>query len=244
MKTYKYTDIDPSKLSIGKINDGTKLRTFFIDYNREIFSVQSPYLMLDWGGIPRIDQYHLTDADRQYVLYGLTPQPISKTRETEEENTARFKLVENFQAWLVSLEEWATSKEVQKKLFGEREVKFFDISKSGSSENNPDKVKFKFYLDRETQDPDFELYEGKEMKSTKDMTLDDLRDQVFRYMGTQRLIFQMRGWTDKIRRRPTPRYGITFIIKSVEYISKEPAKVKSNSVKFIDSSDEDSLDED
>ena len=33
MKTYKYTDIDPSKLSIGKINEGTKLRTFFIDFS-------------------------------------------------------------------------------------------------------------------------------------------------------------------------------------------------------------------
>ena len=50
MTTQKFNNIDVSKLSVGKIKDGTKMRTFFIDYDNKLFSVQTPQLVLDWGG--------------------------------------------------------------------------------------------------------------------------------------------------------------------------------------------------
>ena len=48
------------------------------------------------------------------------------------------------------------------------------------------------------------------------MTLEDLRKKVFTYMGKQRLIFQIRGWTDKTfeKSKKAPRSGITMIINS------------------------------
>ena len=49
MTTQRFNNIDISKLSIGKIKDSTKMRTFFIDYDNKLFSVQTPELMLDWG---------------------------------------------------------------------------------------------------------------------------------------------------------------------------------------------------
>ena len=38
-------------------------------------------------------------------------------------------------------------------------------------------------------------------------------------MGKQRLIFQMRGWTDKIfeKSKKALRFGLTLTIKAVEY---------------------------
>ena len=60
----------------------------------------------------------------------------------------------------------------------------------------------------ETKERDFELTDG--------MSLEDLRKKVFAYMGKQRLIFQIRGWTDKLTKK-TPRFGLTPIIKSIEY---------------------------
>ena len=39
MTTQRFNNIDISKLSIGKIKDSTKMRTFFIDYDNKLFSV-------------------------------------------------------------------------------------------------------------------------------------------------------------------------------------------------------------
>eukprot|EP01044_Picomonas_judraskeda_P015288 COSAG03_NODE_2539_length_2662_cov_81.957082_2_plen_106_part_00 len=105
MTTHKYNQIDVSKLSLGKIKDGAKMRTFFIDYDKQLFSVQSPQLLLDWGGIPKVDEYHTTDAERRYVLYGLGPQPQSKTHETDAEHAKRKQELEDFDSWLHSLED-------------------------------------------------------------------------------------------------------------------------------------------
>ena len=77
MTTHKFNKIDVSTLSMGKIKDGAKMRTFFIDYDKQLFNVQSPQLLLDWGGIPKVDEYHTTDDERRYVLYGTQPQPQS-----------------------------------------------------------------------------------------------------------------------------------------------------------------------
>ena len=79
MTTQKFNKIDVSKLSVGKIKNSTNMRTFFIDYDNKLFSVQTPELMLDWGGVPKVDEYHITDADRRYVQYGTQPQPSSKS---------------------------------------------------------------------------------------------------------------------------------------------------------------------
>jgi hypothetical protein len=62
-------------------------------------------------------------------------------------------------------------------------------------------------------------------------------------MGKQRLIFQIRGWTDKIfeKSKKAPRFGITMIIKSVEYeppVKREPAAKLAAQVGFIDSDEE------
>ena len=67
MTTQKFNKIDVSKLSVGKIKNSTNMRTFFIDYDNKLFSVQTPELMLDWGGVPKVDEYHITDADRRYI---------------------------------------------------------------------------------------------------------------------------------------------------------------------------------
>jgi hypothetical protein len=59
-------------------------------------------------------------------------------------------------------------------------------------------------------------------------------------MGKQRLIFQIRGWTDKLTKK-TPRFGLTLIIKSIEYVppvKRVPAPKLSEQVTFIDSDDE------
>ena len=72
------------------------------------------------------------------------------------------------------------------------------------------------------------------------MSLEDLRKKVFAYMGKQRLIFQIRGWTDKLTKK-TPRFGLTLIIKSVEYEpakKRQPAPKMTTEVSFIDSDDE------
>ena len=45
MTTHRFNKIDISKLSLGKIRDGAKMRTFFIDYDKQLFSVQSPQLL-------------------------------------------------------------------------------------------------------------------------------------------------------------------------------------------------------
>ena len=108
--------------------------------------------------------------------------------------------------------------------------------------------KFKFYADRETGDPDFALArlnpetKQRDFELTDGLSLEDLRSKVFRYMGHQRLIFQMRGWTDKLTKR-TPRFGLTFIIKCVEYtppIKREPKQTKAD-ISFIDSDEEEEL---
>jgi hypothetical protein len=248
MTTHKYNKIDVSKLSIGKIRDGPKMRTFFIDYDNQLFSVQTPQLLLDWGGIPKEDQYHLTDADRRYVLYGSQPQLSSKTRETVEEHEKRSQQLDDFEAWLISIEEWVNSDAILEKLFGKKSSDFIPLVRAGTG-GAPNKMKFKFYADRETSDPDFELCKrnpetkDRDFELTAGMSLEDLRKNVFTYMGKQRLIFQIRGWTDKIfeKSKKAPRFGITMIIKSVEYeppVKREPAAKLAAQVGFIDSDEE------
>ena len=252
MTTQKFNKIDVSKLSVGKIKDGTKMRTFFIDYENKLFSVQTPQLMLDWGGIPKEDQYHLTDADRQYVLYGSEPQPSSKTHEADKEYKKRSNDLNEFEAWLISIEEWVNSDSVQKKLFGGKESDFIPLVRGGTG-GAPNKVKFKFYTDRDAGDPDFELCKHNTETKTRDfeltsgMSLTDLRKKVFQYMGKQRLIFQIRGWTDKIfeKSKKAPRFGLTLTIKAVEYtpvVKREPSATPPAEVSFIDSDEE--LDDD
>eukprot|EP01043_Picozoa_sp_COSAG02_P091448 COSAG02_NODE_28171_length_594_cov_5.170274_2_plen_94_part_01 len=85
MTTYKISDIDLTKLSVAKVRDNAKMRSFFIDYDGGLFTVQTPQMLLDWGGIPQQDEYHPTDADRRYVMYSIHPQPMSKTFERAEE---------------------------------------------------------------------------------------------------------------------------------------------------------------
>ena len=55
------------------------------------------------------------------------------------------------------------------------------------------------------------------------MSPEDLRKNAFKYMGKQRLIFQIRGWTDKITKK-MPRFGQTLTLKCVEYNSLPVAK--------------------
>ena len=247
MTTFKFKDIDVSKFSIGNIREGTKMRTFYIDYNHEIFSVQSPHLLLDWGGVPKLDQYHQKDSDRRYVLYGIEPQAASKTRETAEEYQKRSRELEAFDDWLRSIEDWVNTDSVQTKLFGTKSADFIPLVRAGTN-GAPNKIKFKFYADRETGDPDFDLCQCKEGKTeweeTEGMTLEDLRSKVFRYMGKQRFIFQIRGWTDKIfkqRRHGSHkpvRFGISLVIKSVEYSAPVQREVSTDQPEFLDSDDE------
>lgn len=245
MTTHRFNKIDISKLSLGKIRDGAKMRTFFIDYDKQLFSVQSPQLMLDWGGIPKVDEYHTTDDERRYVLYGTKPQPQSKTHETDAEHEKRSRQLEEFDSWLLSLEDWVNSDAVQQKLFEGKSSDFIHLVKAGTGDA-PKKVKFKFYADRETKAPDFELCKRnpetkeRDFELTDGMSLEDLRKKVFAYMGKQRLIFQIRGWTDKLTKK-TPRFGLTLIIKSIEYVppvKRVPAPKLSEQVTFIDSDDE------
>ena len=244
MTTHKFNKIDVSKLSLGKIKDGAKMRTFFIDYDKQLFSVQSPQLLLDWGGIPKVDEYHTTDDERRYVLYGLDPQPQSKTHEDDAEYEKRCRQIDEFDTWLLSLEDWVNSEAVLKKLFDGKSHDFIHLRKH-STADGPKKVKFKFYADRKTGAPDFELCQRnpetkeRDFELTDGMSLEDLRKKVFAYMGKQRLIFQIRGWTDKLTKK-TPRFGLTLIIKSVEYEpakKREPKQTKAD-ISFIDSDDE------
>ena len=252
MTTQKFNKIDVSKLSVGKIKNSTNMRTFFIDYNNELFSVQTPELMLDWGGVPKVDEYHITEADRRYVQYGTEPQSASKTRELDEDHKKRINNLRNFEKFLLSLEEWVNSDPVQKKLFEQegktRSADFISLVKSGSGDR-PNNVKFKFYADKETGAPDFELStvnpdsKQREYKLTDGMSLEDLRKSVFKYMGKQRLIFQIRGWTDKLTKK-APRFGLTLTIKCVEYSLPVPkSKTPVAQTTFIDSSDEEEDDE-
>ena len=76
------------------------------------------------------------------------------------------------------------------------------------------------------------------------MTLEDLHSKVFRYMGNQRFIFQIRGWTDKISKQrrhgshKPVRFGITMVIKSVEYSAPVQREVSTDQPEFLDSDDE------
>ena len=72
MTTIKFNDIDISKFKVTKPRDGAKMKTFFIDYDNELFTVQTPKFLLDWGGVPKKDAYHKTDADCRYVMYGIS----------------------------------------------------------------------------------------------------------------------------------------------------------------------------
>ena len=63
MTTQKFNKIDVSKLSVGKIKDGTKMRTFFIDYENKLFSVQTPQLM--HAGLGRHSEGRSIPPDRR-----------------------------------------------------------------------------------------------------------------------------------------------------------------------------------
>ena len=183
------------------------------------------------------------------MLYGSQPQLSSKTRETIQEHEKRSKQMDDFEAWLISIEEWVNSDAIQEKLFGKRCSDFIPLVRAGTG-GAPNKIKFKFHVDHVTSDPDFELCKRnpetkeRDFELTDGMSLEDLRKNVFGYMGKQRLIFQIRGWTDKIfeKSKKAPRFGITMIIKSVEYelpVKREPAAKLAVQVGFIDSDSDD-----
>ena len=138
---------------------------------------------------------------------------------------------------------------ILEKLFGKKSSDFIPLVRAGTG-GAPNKIKFKFHVDHVTSDPDFELCKRnpetkeRDFELTDGMSLEDLRQNVFGYMGKQRLIFQIRGWTDKIfeKSKKAPRFGITMIIKSVEYeppVKREPAAELAVQVGFIDSDSED-----
>ena len=47
MTTIKFNDIDISKFKVTKPRDGAKMKTFFIDYDNELFTVQTPKFLLE-----------------------------------------------------------------------------------------------------------------------------------------------------------------------------------------------------
>ena len=239
MTTIKFNDIDISKFKVTKPRDGAKMKTFFIDYDNELFTVQTPKFLLDWGGVPKKDAYHKTDADCRYVMYGITAQNKAKTRETASEHSHRTQKLKQFEEWLLDIEEWIQSDTVSKVLFGKTSGDFIPLIRDGK----PNKIKFKFYCDRDTNDPSFDLYESTgdkcESQSTSGLSIEDLRSGAFKFMTNQRLIIQFRGWTDKlVKRNQLPRYGLMMVIKGVEYSARNTPQKTNIKDEFIDTSDD------
>ena len=236
--TIRYNTIDTSKLTVGSVREGAKMRSFYVDYKGGPFVVQGPEMMMDWGGVPKLDDYHHKDSERQYVMYSLDAQQVEKTREDSEAHAKRKKSLEKFQDWLNEVEGWLNSDDVMNQVLDGRKGDCMPLLKCGNS--GPTKVKFKFYTDKDGYG-DFTVFQKQansaiEQDSHK-MTLDHLSEHVFRYMGSQQLLFQLRGWTDKLNKR-NPRYGLTLIIKSVKYSNVKPAKPIQQPTTFIDSDDE------
>ena len=250
MSLVKFNDFNINAIKVTQLKKGKFMRNFYLDYEGGVFELQTPKFLLDWGGVPRKDEYHRTDSDRRYVMYGLDPvTDLNKTGETSEQNSKRDDELDVFKSKLLELEELMQSDDVQQRLFGHTKADFVPLYRGGDSKlstptikHMPDKVKFKFYCDRDTGDPEFELFKRspdgtREELSTEGMSIDHLHSEIFQFMGTQRLVISFRGWAE---RKPKPnmplRYGVSMIIKRVEYTKRipKPKPKLSISEEFLD----------
>ena len=246
MSLIKFSDFTTNAIKVTQLKNGKFMRNFYLDYDGGVFVMQTPRFLLDWGGVPRKDEYHLTDSSRRYIMYGLDPvTDLNRTRETSEQNSKRDDDLDVFKSKLLELEEMMQSDDVQQRLFGHTKVDFVPLYRGGTNNSDkhaPDKVKFKFYCDRDTDDPDFDLFKRstdgtREEQSTEGMSIDNLHSEIFQFMGTQRLVISFRGWAE---RKPKPnmplRYGVSMIIKRVEYTKRipKPKPKLSISEEFLD----------
>ena len=61
MSLIKFSDFTTNAIKVTQLKNGKFMRNFYLDYEGGVFELQTPKFLLDWGGVPRKDEYHRTD---------------------------------------------------------------------------------------------------------------------------------------------------------------------------------------
>ena len=256
----KYDKFQISNLSITELSDAKYTKNFYVNYDTSKFSVQTPISKIDFGGIPREDDFHTNDESRCYIKIALDANKnLDDTRETKEENELRNKNNLKLKELFNQIDTFMQSDETKKKLFGKdsKQYIYTTIVKAKNEDitddrNNPEFYKIKFYWKNEEDGngPSFKLFKKtktgessyeRESVDTNEITdVDYLRKNYIGYMRDMKFIISFHGWANK---KPKGKgqpmsYGVSIRLIKVEVEEKNKTKQVINSNEFIDDSDE------
>ena len=237
------TEIQEPRKTAGK--EPTQL-TAFINYNTGRLELQTPWIPLEQGGIPRLDDYNPTDKKRCCIKL-----PLNASLNNE---------IETFYKKLVEVDKIIGSDESKTKLFGKKsnKYKYLNSVKVPDTDDEPTtklpklNCRFAAEFDKVNKDTVVSittkvfvttLKEDGKVASREEKTpanINELGD-IIRYRSKVRLIVQpARLWASKTPAAGADKmpYGVIWQVKGIE-VQPSLGGVSTNSnADFIDDSDD------
>lgn len=247
-KTTNFKDFEPSKITVTEIQetkDNQAQFTAFLNYSGSRFELQTPWIELESGGVPRIDDFHPTEKSRCCIKV-----PLNQSASDD---------IKVFYGKMVELDKIIGNDESKTKMFGKKAGKYKALScvyhppsdddDAPSSKPPSLKCRFAAKLEKDSvKEIKTEVYistlaSGKVIKREQQTvnTMDELAN-IVRYKSKVRLIIQpARVWASKTLQPGADKmtYGVIWQVKGIEVepsIYGGGASANTNA-DFIDDSD-------
>ena len=249
-----FKDFNPALITITEIQEPRKTAgkeptqlTAYINYNNGRLELQTPWISLEQGGVPRLDDYNPTDKKRCCIKLPL--------------NTALNNEIDTFYKKLVEVDKIIGTDESKTKLFGKKatKYKYLPSIKIPDADDEPTtklpklNCRFGAEFDKFNKDTVVSINTKVFITTLKDdgkvlsreeqtpTTINELGD-IIRFRSKVRLIIQpIRLWASKTPAAGADKmtYGVIWQVKGIE-VQPSIGGISTNSnADFIDESDDD-----
>lgn len=244
-KPVKATDIDLNQIIFGKLEDSPFVKSqkiAHIHYGNEgvSLSIQSPEILTETYGIPRVSEYYTTIQSRSF--YKL-PFCFERNQHCNEVN---YPLIKQFHDKLLEIDKYCDSEEFKSQVFGSNAGKYEyqpivrqpSEEEGNSSYYRPPYIKVKLVLDQVSSKPYFSVFNVQDGK--RELTeVNDFEDLLkhMRFMTKHRFILRFsKLYAMKTASGNTKKkYGIVLKLVSVECSNKNnKGQMDKNADVFLD----------